>query len=131
MRRFLCALLLLPSILINLSAPWLLRVGRYEHMIEIFLVATSAALTVVLIVPQPRKILLGFGLKLGLPHLDMNVEFQPQGALLRTLWILSSAVTLTSGFPAFAMMNGSPPAACSTKRDRCVLASWILTVFIN
>jgi hypothetical protein len=30
----------------------------------------------------------------------------------------SSAVTLTSGFPAFAMMNGSPLAAASTSLER-------------
>src|SRR5215472_5863079 len=40
----------------------------------------------------------------------------------------SRAVTLTSGLPAFAMMNGSPLAAASTRRERWVLASWMLTV---
>src|SRR5579863_351193 len=43
----------------------------------------------------------------------------------------SIGTTLTSGLPALAMMNGSPFAAASTSRDSCVLASWILTVFIK
>ena len=38
----------------------------------------------------------------------------------------SSGVTLTSGFPALAIMKLSPAAACSTRRDKLVLASWML-----
>ena len=40
----------------------------------------------------------------------------------------SRATTLTTGFPARAMMNGSPLAAAATSRDRWVLASCMLTV---
>src|ERR1700686_2844517 len=40
----------------------------------------------------------------------------------------SSGTTLTKGFPALAMMKGSPLAARSTRRERCVLASRMLTV---
>ncbi len=46
----------------------------------------------------------------------------------RTARGASSAMTLTSGFPALAMTNGSPFAANSTNRDRWVFASWMLTV---
>ena len=35
----------------------------------------------------------------------------------------SSGTTFAIGFPAFAITNGSPLAACSTKRDRWVFAS--------
>src|SRR6185312_16360580 len=41
-----------------------------------------------------------------------------------------NAITFTSGLPAFAITNGSPLAAWSTRRDRWVLASWILIVRI-
>jgi hypothetical protein len=40
----------------------------------------------------------------------------------------SSGVTFTNGLPALAMMNGSPFAASSTRRDKCVFASWMLIV---
>lgn len=40
----------------------------------------------------------------------------------------SIAVTFTIGLPALAMMKDSPFAALSTKRDRWVLASWMLIV---
>jgi hypothetical protein len=41
---------------------------------------------------------------------------------------VSSAVTLTRGLPALAITNASPRAAFSMNRDRCVLASWMLTI---
>ncbi len=45
---------------------------------------------------------------------------------VRRIWPfsgVSSALTLTIGLPALAMMKGSPLAASSTRRDTCVLAS--------
>src|SRR5579859_3629832 len=41
---------------------------------------------------------------------------------------VSSAVTLTRGFPALAMINGVPLAAWSTSLDKWVFALWMLTV---
>src|SRR5215469_14979373 len=42
----------------------------------------------------------------------------------------SRAVTLTIGLPALAIIKGFPLAASSTRRDNCVLALWMFTVFI-
>ena len=40
----------------------------------------------------------------------------------------STATTLTTGLPAREMMNGSPSAAASTRRESFLLASFMLTV---
>ena len=95
MRRCFWAVLLLPNILLSLNAPRVLGLRRFE----VVFLAMYTALSIVLLVPRSRKVLLGIGRKLGLPHLDMNVEYQPEGALLRPLWILASAVTLTIQIP--------------------------------
>src|SRR5262249_15256743 len=71
---------------------------------EVLLFTLSAALCVVLSLPRSRKVLLSIGRMLGLPHLEMNVEFQPQGALLRSLWILSSAITLAIQIPVYVLL---------------------------
>jgi hypothetical protein len=39
----------------------------------------------------------------------------------------SMGTSFATGFPAFAMMTSSPIATRSSRRERCVLASWILT----
>src|SRR5262249_12728136 len=65
---------------------------------------TITALSLMLLVPHSRKVLLLTGRMLALPHLDMNVEFQPDGVLLRTLWILSSAITLAIQIPLYALL---------------------------
>ena len=107
-KRFLCGVLLLPNIVINLAAPRVLGLGRYQYVIQVFLLAGTAAISVVLIVPQSRQRLLGIGRRLGLPHLEMNVGFQPKGVLLRTLWIVSSAITLTIQIPVYALLSPVP-----------------------
>jgi hypothetical protein len=90
--------------LINLAAPRVLGLGRFGNVIQLFLLATSVAISVILIIPRSRKALLGIGRALGLPHLDMNVEYQPnEGAFFRTLWIFSSAVTLTIQIPVYVL----------------------------
>jgi hypothetical protein len=60
-------------------------------------------------------------------HVDARHKAQPFD---RSGGRASSGTTLTKGLPALAMMKGSPLAARSTSRDRCVLASCILTVRI-
>lgn len=42
----------------------------------------------------------------------------------------SSGASRAMGFPALAIITSSPAAARSTRRERWVLASWILTVCI-
>jgi len=107
-KRFLYGVLLLPNIVINLTTPRVLGFGRYQHVGQVFLLAATAALSVILIAPQSRQRLLDIGRKLGLPHLEMNVGFQPEGALLRTLWIASSAMILTIQIPVYALLSPVP-----------------------
>src|SRR5664280_1385985 len=42
-----------------------------------------------------------------------------------------NGTSLARGVPAFAMMISSPAAASSTKRDKWVLAAWMLTVVMG
>src|ERR1700674_1110336 len=43
----------------------------------------------------------------------------------------SRATSRAIGFPALAMMISSPAAASSARLERCVLAAWMLTVFMT
>ena len=49
----------------------------------------------------------------------------------RSVGSACNGTTRTMGLPALAIVNSRPLAACSTSRESCVLASWILTVTVT
>ncbi len=88
-----------------MASPRVLGLGRYGRTAEFSLLGVFAALTVIQTEARSREVLLRIGKSLGLPQVDMNIKFQPEGKLLRQLWILSSAATLSIQIPVFVLLS--------------------------